>query len=318
MLEHITRDKRTMSSLNRLLRTAAVLLCCLGITLRVTAQGATEIWTDKQIYDLGETIELTLNVTNPSAETIVLSTTCNAPTFVFGDVALEYEACVAYTHHFVFPPGSERSWTWPMHPNELGLPELSGEHQLIARFAHLADTVWVQAPGYLGGRIIVEITAGANPDTVEAIRDDLQAVILSSHTGSEIWEIAGTSIQDAIAKYEGHGAILSMTPYRFITTVTSVATEPELRPYPLVVSSAYPNPFHSQTTIRVQVQTAQQVYVEIVDLLGRQVSVLYEGKVFPGVKYEVNFSGEDLPNGRYLYRVSGETFRETGLVVLAR
>jgi hypothetical protein len=85
-----------------------------------------------------------------------------------------------------------------------------------------------------------------------------------------------------------------------------------------VVDPVYPNPFNPQATLRFGVQQAQQVTVDLYDITGRQVDVLYQGTLSAGQFETVTLDGSDLSSGVYLVRVQGETFVETQNVTLMK
>ena len=54
---------------------------------------------------------------------------------------------------------------------------------------------------------------------------------------------------------------------------------------------------------------AQHVRLAVYDLIGQQVATLVEGEL-PGGRHDVDFDGENLPNGVYFYRLdAGEVTR---------
>lgn len=85
-----------------------------------------------------------------------------------------------------------------------------------------------------------------------------------------------------------------------------------------VLSSAYPNPFNPQTSFSLEVDERQQVRVEVFNLLGRSVSVLFDGMMDADVTRSFTFDAGDLPSGIYLYRVRGENFTATRQMTLLK
>lgn len=73
----------------------------------------------------------------------------------------------------------------------------------------------------------------------------------------------------------------------------------------------YPNPFNPMTTIKISVPQRQNISLMLTDILGRDLAILFEGEVEPGV-IAVDFSpsayGLDLASGVYLYRLTGNSF----------
>lgn len=67
----------------------------------------------------------------------------------------------------------------------------------------------------------------------------------------------------------------------------------------------YPNPFNPITSIRFDVAKSQHIKLAVYDLLGREVKVLFDS--FAPVGFiTVDFSGDDLSSGVYIYRLTGE------------
>lgn len=84
------------------------------------------------------------------------------------------------------------------------------------------------------------------------------------------------------------------------------------------LTSAYPNPFTSSTTFALTVDERQDVSVEVYNMLGQRVAVLFEGVMDPGEARRFTFDAGNVPSGIYLYSVRGESFSETRQVTLLR
>lgn len=90
------------------------------------------------------------------------------------------------------------------------------------------------------------------------------------------------------------------------------------QPDNFVLSAAYPNPFNPQTTFSLGVEERQDVKVEVFNLLGRSVKVLFEGTMDADETRTFTFDAGDLPSGIYLYRVRGENFTATRQMTLLK
>ncbi|HEX8385521.1 MAG TPA: M36 family metallopeptidase, partial [Rubricoccaceae bacterium] len=84
------------------------------------------------------------------------------------------------------------------------------------------------------------------------------------------------------------------------------------------LSVAGPNPFTMGTTMALTVDRDQDVRVDLLDLLGRRVAVLYDGPVTVGAAVPVRVAGAGLPSGVYVVRAAGETFTLSERVTVAR
>lgn len=90
------------------------------------------------------------------------------------------------------------------------------------------------------------------------------------------------------------------------------------QPDEFVLSAAYPNPFNPQTSFSLSVEDRQDVKVEVFNLLGRSVKVLFEGTMDADETRTFTFEAGDLPSGIYLYRVRGENFTATRQMTLLK
>jgi len=79
----------------------------------------------------------------------------------------------------------------------------------------------------------------------------------------------------------------------------------------------YPNPFRSQTTIRYAVPRTGPVHLSVYDVLGRQVTVLVDGKQ-PAGRTSVTFAAESLPSGIYFMRLRASAKTITRKLTIVR
>ncbi len=102
-----------------------------------------------------------------------------------------------------------------------------------------------------------------------------------------------------------------------------VDTKPALPVSDRLFLTSYPNPFNANTTIRINVPKATKVSLEIVDLLGRQVSILAQNEtIYAGVS-EWNFTGkhengQPLASGTYLVVAKLDSDRLTRQITLLK
>ena len=78
------------------------------------------------------------------------------------------------------------------------------------------------------------------------------------------------------------------------------------------------NPFRTETAVTLEVSVAQDVTVDVVDLLGRRVATLFDGEVTAGSAKRLAVSADGLPSGVYVIRATGETFSLTERVTITR
>ncbi|MBN1560527.1 PQQ-binding-like beta-propeller repeat protein [candidate division KSB1 bacterium] len=84
----------------------------------------------------------------------------------------------------------------------------------------------------------------------------------------------------------------------------------------------YPNPFNPTTTITFDIAYHAHVELQIINLSGQQVRMLFDGAISPG-KYTLFWDGCDdlghiLPSGIYFYSLIGAKFLQTRKMLLVR
>lgn len=95
------------------------------------------------------------------------------------------------------------------------------------------------------------------------------------------------------------------TESRLVTFKRGVITSAEYDneiPAKLSLSQNYPNPFNPTTVINYQVPVQSEVRLEVFDVLGRRVAVLFNGEQASGY-HSVTFDASQLSSGMYLYRL---------------
>ena len=76
------------------------------------------------------------------------------------------------------------------------------------------------------------------------------------------------------------------------------------------LSQNYPNPFNPNTKIAFFTDKSGIVKLVVYDMLGEKIKVLFNDIAEAGKKYEINFSGDELPSGTYFYELIGQEKRE--------
>lgn len=82
------------------------------------------------------------------------------------------------------------------------------------------------------------------------------------------------------------------------------------------VESPYPNPFNLQTTLRFAVREEQPVRVELYDVLGRRVAVLWNDVVEANKMQTLRIDGDRLASGLYFVLVKGMEFVTSRRILL--
>ncbi|PIP87317.1 hypothetical protein COW81_00815 [Candidatus Campbellbacteria bacterium CG22_combo_CG10-13_8_21_14_all_36_13] len=122
---------------------------------------------------------------------------------------------------------------------------------------------------------------------------------------------------DFVAEFaDSHGTRVRARIHFFITVASGVGVEDEDVPTEFVLLGNYPNPFNPTTTISFDLPEASRVQIRVFNVMGREV-FSSDGEFTIG-RNEVQFSGDGLPSGMYLYRVSAKSGYDTGRMILQK
>ena len=109
----------------------------------------------------------------------------------------------------------------------------------------------------------------------------------------------------------------SMTLVRYSTDSVASASPSAPMPREFILSSAYPNPFNSTTTISYLLPKSSKVKVEVFDVTGRRVQVL-ENKILQAGEHQTIFDGTGLATGIYFTRIRAGDFVKTQKMILLK
>ncbi len=111
----------------------------------------------------------------------------------------------------------------------------------------------------------------------------------------------------------GWGIINTYAAAQSLLTDTNLGSTPE----DFYILQNYPNPFNPSTKINFSVPEKSQVKLTLYDILGRELSVIFDDEVNPGVK-EIEFNGSNLSSGVYLVRMSSNNYQKTIKITLLK
>lgn len=101
------------------------------------------------------------------------------------------------------------------------------------------------------------------------------------------------------------------------TTTTDVDALPASVPTSFSISSAYPNPFNSTLTIQYDVPNQASISLGVYDLLGRNVTTLFEGTREPG-RHTLQWHAEGAVSGVYFIRLNSQYVSQTHKTLLLK
>ena len=103
---------------------------------------------------------------------------------------------------------------------------------------------------------------------------------------------------------------LTYTASWTLASGTKTAVEEEPTPKAFTLARAYPNPFHTATTISYELRHAAPVTLSVYDALGRRIRLLSLGMQAAGA-HQIRLDAEGLAAGLYLYELRTPDARES-------
>jgi hypothetical protein len=102
-----------------------------------------------------------------------------------------------------------------------------------------------------------------------------------------------------------------------VVSTTSAGDELSGLPTEFNLKQNYPNPFNPKTKIVYAVPEEVDVKISVYNILGKEVALLVNEKKAPGF-YELNFGGEKLPSGVYIYNIEAGNFISSKKMILLK
>ena len=101
-----------------------------------------------------------------------------------------------------------------------------------------------------------------------------------------------------------------------LTFVTGIDDE-DMNPDKFELFQNYPNPFNPTTSIEYTVPSNEYVNLKVYDILGNEVAQLVNEKKDAG-NYKVNFDGDKLTSGLYIYKIKAGKFSQVRKMMLLK
>jgi len=137
-------------------------------------------------------------------------------------------------------------------------------------------------------------------------------------------ELASVYYNSKIYAFGGRGSMMAgaSDQVEILDVATAVGRHNAQPPVDFALLQNYPNPFRESTTFHIRLPRHDRIALVMYDLLGRQVTRIYEGQLTAG-EHRIPFSIrptliKDLPSGIYLVRMMGEQFSQTIKINLLR
>jgi hypothetical protein len=102
----------------------------------------------------------------------------------------------------------------------------------------------------------------------------------------------------------------------FYSNLTSISDIPVI-PDQSFLAQNYPNPFNASTMIEFSIGTKSLIRIDIYNILGRKVAILFEGIKDAGL-HQVVWDGANMPSGAYFYRLDTDGIAQTRKMLLIK
>ena len=120
--------------------------------------------------------------------------------------------------------------------------------------------------------------------------------------GVMIWALGQDVIGNSQPLLETVGRVMGLT--------TEVLTARNSNPGSFVLLNNYPNPFNAQTIISYYLPKSEKIRIEIFNILGQRVKVLYSGAQSEGW-HRIPFDSQEIASGEYICRLLTPSFSKT-------
>ncbi len=132
----------------------------------------------------------------------------------------------------------------------------------------------------------------------------IDSILVKWPASKTIDKIENVDVNQHITVTEGEGV------------VTSIEMETESLPTKFELKQNYPNPFNPGTNIKFRIPKTTEMRLVVYDIQGKKVTVLFEGNIKDG-EYEVNFDGNNLASGVYIYQlITGDFVSAKKMILL--
>jgi hypothetical protein len=113
--------------------------------------------------------------------------------------------------------------------------------------------------------------------------------------------------------------ITGKTPQYFKPSdlLTGAGSSETTMPQELVLHQNYPNPFNPSTAISFALPRTDYTTLEVYNLLGQRVAVIYSGLLSAG-EHTIQWQPKDLPSGMYLYRLQSGSLQQVRKLVYTK
>ncbi len=134
-----------------------------------------------------------------------------------------------------------------------------------------------------------------------------------------LWAITGPNTNSARVRTTliSNPSVQDVSDGNFTINITSINERTISVPHSYALESIYPNPFNASAQIVVGIPREGRVTIRVFDVLGKEVSVLYNGNATPG-EMIVHWNAGTLASGTYIVSVEAPGFAQRRMIQYLR
>jgi predicted GH43/DUF377 family glycosyl hydrolase len=161
-----------------------------------------------------------------------------------------------------------------------------------------------------------------SPDGIDWTKDTLHNPILVPESS---WESNGTEVSTVLLRdttyimwYSGESNSSGKIGYATAPKITGIEDKNQgnvIQNFKLLQN--YPNPFNPKTVISYHLPTSSEIDLSIFNILGEKVVTVVSEKQRAGY-HEIEFNGQNLVSGLYLYKIEAGTWQDVKKMVLLK
>lgn len=176
--------------------------------------------------------------------------------------------------------------------------------------------IYTSPPGNNGESVFEHVFRKAFPNTTGTTFNGLSGnqQFVFTYKVDPVWKDT-SMITIAFIQNDNNKEVMNVGKGSFIPT--GITNNNTGIPSGFSLSQNYPNPFNPVTNINFSIPANSFVKLAVYDMLGREVTLLANGK-FDAGNYSIDFDASELTSGIYFYTISAGSFNETKKMMLIK
>lgn len=187
---------------------------------------------------------------------------------------------------------------------------------------------YIRDAGMLG-----DITGDSIAEVLYSTQQPGKVFVLNGSNGNILFEYTfGTSINERADRVSALNSVDDNRSNEFVACsrdgrikcfnggpgeVIGIISNNNTIPQKFALYQNYPNPFNPSTQIKFDIPVNSRVKISIFDILGREVDVLVNGDMIPGI-YNADWNATNFASGVYFYRIDAGNYSDVRKMILLK